>query len=167
MEDITRHAADTILTHRATRALVAVIERSVTAAPITAGGAGVSCLGRQQRAGTARARRLEAIVLNPPRTMSGWGQYRHSERAPMTSGLTSTADLTTVRRTARPKKELGEQHLQVRRSLEGYLPIFVLTAFSAFAQPTLTSSVCCLRHSISLPPPGVTPGHIFSASALQ
>jgi hypothetical protein len=35
-EHITRHAADTIPTHRATRALVAVIERSVSAASITA-----------------------------------------------------------------------------------------------------------------------------------
>src|SRR5882762_8328040 len=96
------------------------------------------------------------------------GQSRRSDRAPMTSGLTSTADLTTVRRPAAPKKkEPGERHLQVRRSLEGYFPIFVLTAFSAFAQPTLTSSICCLRHSISLPPPGVTPGHILSASALH
>jgi hypothetical protein len=35
-EHIPRHAADTILTHHATRALVAVIERSVIAAPLTA-----------------------------------------------------------------------------------------------------------------------------------
>src|SRR5882762_7673787 len=32
------------------------------------------------------------------------GQSRRSDRAPMTSGLTSTADLTTVRRPAAPKK---------------------------------------------------------------
>jgi len=36
MEPMERSAADAIPTHRATRALVAVIERSVTAAPITA-----------------------------------------------------------------------------------------------------------------------------------
>jgi hypothetical protein len=41
-EHITRHAADTIPTHPASRALVAVIERSLTAAPITGNGAGVS-----------------------------------------------------------------------------------------------------------------------------
>jgi hypothetical protein len=35
-------AADTIPTHRASRALVAVIERSVTVAPVIANGAGVS-----------------------------------------------------------------------------------------------------------------------------
>ena len=46
--------------------VVAVIECSVTAAPITRSGAGVGCLA----GGTARARRLEPIVLNPPRMMS-------------------------------------------------------------------------------------------------
>jgi hypothetical protein len=40
-EHITRHAADTIPTHRATRA---VIERSVSAAPYPRSGAGVGCL---------------------------------------------------------------------------------------------------------------------------
>jgi hypothetical protein len=35
-EHITRHAADTIPTHRATRDLVVIIECSVSAAPITA-----------------------------------------------------------------------------------------------------------------------------------
>src|SRR5262245_28654122 len=48
-----------------------------------------------------------------------------------------------------------------------HLPFFAFIAFNAFAQPMLTSSLCCLRHAIILPSPGVTPGHIFSASALQ
>jgi hypothetical protein len=41
-EPITRHAADTILTHRATRASAAVIERSVTAAAAIAAAVPVS-----------------------------------------------------------------------------------------------------------------------------
>jgi hypothetical protein len=48
-----------------------------------------------------------------------------------------------------------------------YLPIFYLIPFSVFAQPILTSSLCSFRHPINLPPPGVMPGHIRSASALQ
>jgi hypothetical protein len=35
----------------------------------------------QQRAETARAHRLEAIVLNPPRTMHGWGQIGAGEQS--------------------------------------------------------------------------------------
>jgi hypothetical protein len=49
----------------------------------------------------------------------------------------------------------------------GHFPIFVLIAFSAFAQPTLTSFSCCLRHPINLPPPGEIPGHNLATSALQ
>ena len=48
-----------------------------------------------------------------------------------------------------------------------YLPIFSLIPFSVFPQPILTSSLCSFRHPINLPPPGVMPGHIRSASALQ
>ena len=66
-EHIPRDAADTIPTQRATRALVAVIERSVTAA-LSPQRCRCRLPGRQQRAGTARAHRLEAIALNPSRT---------------------------------------------------------------------------------------------------
>src|SRR5262245_17387458 len=48
-----------------------------------------------------------------------------------------------------------------------HAPLFAFNAFSALAQPTLTSSLCCFRHATILPPPGATPGHILSASALQ
>ena len=47
------------------------------------------------------------------------------------------------------------------------MPIFDLIAFSSLAQPIVTSFSCSLRHPISLPPPGFTPGHILSASALH
>jgi hypothetical protein len=50
-EPITRHAADTIPTHRATRACAAVIERSVTAAAAIAAAVPVSA-ARQAYAGT-------------------------------------------------------------------------------------------------------------------
>ena len=66
-EHIPRDAADTIPTQRATRAFVAVIERSVTAA-LSPQRCRCRLPGRQQRAGTARAHRLEAIVLNLRRT---------------------------------------------------------------------------------------------------
>src|SRR5262249_41976756 len=46
-------------------------------------------------------------------------------------------------------------------------PIFVLTAFSSFAQPTLTSFSCCLRQPINLPPPGGMPLHSLATSSLQ
>jgi len=74
-EHMEPNAADTIPTQRATRALVAVIERSVTAA-LSPQRCRCRLPSRQQRAGTARAHRLEAIVLNPPRTMSGWSHFR-------------------------------------------------------------------------------------------
>jgi hypothetical protein len=48
-----------------------------------------------------------------------------------------------------------------------HFPIFVLMAFNAFAQPTLISFSCSLRHPITLPPPGVTPGHNRATSDLQ
>jgi hypothetical protein len=68
-------AADTIRIDRA-RALVAVIERSLTAAPIHRSGAGVGFLSGSNAPGLRGRNRLEAIVFNPPRTMSGWGQSR-------------------------------------------------------------------------------------------
>jgi hypothetical protein len=68
-------AADTIRIDRA-RALVAVSERSLTAAPIHRSGAGVGCLAGSNAPGLRGRNRLEAIVFNPPRTMSGWGQSR-------------------------------------------------------------------------------------------
>jgi hypothetical protein len=49
----------------------------------------------------------------------------------------------------------------------GHALLFAFNAFNALAQPTLTSSLCCFRHPIILPPPGAMPGHILSASALQ
>src|SRR5215510_8268547 len=52
-------------------------------------------------------------------------------------------------------------------SFRGHAPLFAFSAFSALAQPTLTSSLCCLRHATIFPSPGATPAHIFSASALQ
>ena len=51
--------------------------------------------------------------------------------------------------------------------IQSSAPLFAFSAFSALAQPTLTSSLCCFRHAIILPPPGATPEHILSASALQ
>jgi len=57
--------------------------------------------------------------------------------------------------------------LVARAEWKGHVPFFVFSAFNAFAQPTLTSSLCSLRHAINLPPPGATPEHILSASALQ
>src|SRR5262249_6522479 len=44
---------------------------------------------------------------------------------------------------------------------------FVFSSFNALAQPTLTSSLCCLRQAIILLSPGATPAQILSASALQ
>src|SRR6478672_8787165 len=48
-----------------------------------------------------------------------------------------------------------------------HFPIFVFIAFSAFAQPTLISFSCSLRHPSSLPPPGEIPGHSRATSDLQ
>jgi len=48
-----------------------------------------------------------------------------------------------------PKRTLAD-----KLSDKVHLPIFVLTALSSFAQPTLTSFSCCLRQPINLPPPG-------------
>jgi len=48
-----------------------------------------------------------------------------------------------------------------------HFPIFVLIAFSAFAQPTLISFSWSLRHPINLPPPGEIPGHSRATSDLQ
>ena len=48
-----------------------------------------------------------------------------------------------------------------------HFPIFVLIAFSAFAQPTLISFSCSLRHPINLPPPGEIPRHSRATSDLQ
>src|SRR5262245_49878932 len=42
---------------------------------------------------------------------------------------------------------------------------FVFSSFNALAQPTLTSSLCCLRQAIILTSPGATPAQILSASA--
>src|SRR5262249_14320070 len=53
------------------------------------------------------------------------------------------------------------------RKRGGSRSFFAFSAFNAFAQPMLTSSLCSLRHAIILPPPEETPGHILSASALQ
>ena len=49
-------------------------------------------------------------------------------------------------------------------NLKAHLPIFVLIARSAFAQPILTSFSC---HLTNLPSPGSMPGHIPATSALQ
>jgi hypothetical protein len=75
LEHITRRAADTIPTRLATRALVVVIERSVTAALIAAAEPVSAAELATLRAGAARVHRLE-IVLNPSRTMSGWGRSK-------------------------------------------------------------------------------------------
>ena len=67
-EHITRHAADTIPTHRATRALATGIERSATATPIRR----CRCRlpRRQQRAGRRGAR--PGSYRSQPATNDGW-----------------------------------------------------------------------------------------------
>jgi hypothetical protein len=73
-EHMEPNAADTIPTHRATRVLAAVIEGSVTAAPSPHR---CRCrLPSTHQPAATRAHRLEAIVLNPPRMMSGLGLGR-------------------------------------------------------------------------------------------
>jgi hypothetical protein len=60
------------------KALVAVIERSVTAALITAAEPVSAAQLATLHAGAARVHGLE-ILLNPSRTISGWGQTSRSD----------------------------------------------------------------------------------------
>ena len=113
-EHITRHAAaDTIPTNRATRALVAVIERSVIGRGGHRSGAGVGCLAGANAPELRGRTGWRAIVLNPTRTMSGWGQTRKSSWPTPTSALPLKADIRRLGWHVRnvPTTELAYGHV--------------------------------------------------------
>ena len=71
MAAMARHSADIIPTRLATRALVAVIERSVTAVPVAAAGAGVGCLSGSNAPGDVCRDKMSPFPSEIPFTLSG------------------------------------------------------------------------------------------------
>src|SRR5262249_32767367 len=97
--------------------------------------------------------------------MSAFGPKRTRAVAPHMSAFGGESGHDLLRR----KCQLMTQSVDICDKLSDkvHFPIFVLTAFSSFAQPTLTSFSCCLRQPINLPPPGGMPLHSLATSSLQ